>query len=1034
MNTNPQNSEQSKKSKNKHANAAAQMSESSSLNEMQQSLSMVNTAIIMTDSDNNIMFANAAATDLFHRYESGLQALLGRFSPESVVGMNMSSIPQTTGKNDNSATVLSDTYRSQVELDDTTLTLLSTPILDGGEHTGTLIEWHEASDDSELEDLESMFSALDKVQAIIQFEPDGTIITANDNFLAATGYSLDEIKGQHHRMFVDELTKSSPIYTEFWNSLAAGESMVSEFKRINKAGEEFWINASYNPIFDQKGKVYKVVKFATDVTKQKREYAEFQGKMEAISKAQAVIEFNLDGTIISANENFLATTGYRLDEIQGNHHSIFVSDEYKESQDYKEFWHKLNQGEYFTGDFQRFGKGGNEIWIKASYNPILDMNGNVVKVVKYASDITEERKQAIQNSRIKQALDKAGANVIVTGPEFTIDYMNNSMVDMFKTAESQLRQDLPNFDANDLYGKPMDVFHKNPVYQRQLMDNLKEPHTADVVVGGINFRIVTTPIIDASGDKIGTIMEWEDRTEAIRQEEEAVENARIRQALDKAGSNVIVSGPGNTIDYLNDSIKTMFASAESSLRQDLPHFSARDLIGKSMDEFHKNPSYQKNLVENLTQPHTANVSIAGIIFKITTTPIISEEGERLGTIMEWVDRTQELAVEDEVGSIVDQALSGNLTERICLDGKKDFFLKLSEGINNLMEINQQVVEDTIEMLSAMADGNLSQRITSEYQGSFDKLKDDANTTVENLIKVIANIKSGSSNVKSASSEIAEGNLNLSQRTEQQAASLEETASSMEEMTATIMQNTESAHNANKLASKTAEIAETGGQVVSEAINAMGTISESSNKIADIISVIDEIAFQTNLLALNASVEAARAGEQGRGFAVVAGEVRNLAGRSATAAKEIKELIEDSGKKVEEGKQLVNRSGESLTNIVSSVREVSDLVAEIAAASEEQSQGITEVNKAVARMDEMTQQNAALVEEVASSSDAMGNLAVQLEDVVSFFKIDDEQVMNSDIARNISQQQPQQRSTVTMKSKPMSSHSSSKSDSDSWEEF
>ena len=229
---------------------------------------------------------------------------------------------------------------------------------------------------------EGQIDAISKAQAVIEFDLDGTIITANDNFLNALGYTLSEIQGQHHRMFAPEELRNSAEYAVFWQKLNRGEFEAGEYKRIAKGGREIWIQASYNPIMDASGKPYKVVKFATDITQQKRANANFEGQINAISKAQAVIEFNLDGTIITANDNFLNTLGYALQEIQGQHHSMFAPEELKNSSEYTAFWQKLNRGEFETGEYKRIAKGGREIWIQASYNPILDANGKPYKVVK----------------------------------------------------------------------------------------------------------------------------------------------------------------------------------------------------------------------------------------------------------------------------------------------------------------------------------------------------------------------------------------------------------------------------------------------------------------------------------------------------------------------------------------------------------------------------------------------------------------------------------------------------------------------------
>ena len=244
-------------------------------------------------------------------------------------------------------------------------------------------------------DVAAKQAALDKSQAIIEFNMDGTIITANANFLGALGYSLDEIKGKHHSMFVDPTYRESADYREFWAKLNRGEFQAAQYKRLGKGGKEVWIEASYNPLM-KNGKAYKVVKYATDVSKQKAVFADLHGKVDAIGRSQAVIEFNLDGTVITANENFLKTLGYTLDEIRGKHHSMFVEPAYKETAEYREFWQKLGRGEFQAAQYKRIGKGGKEIWIEASYNPIMDLNGRPWKVVKFATDLSKRKEANLQ--------------------------------------------------------------------------------------------------------------------------------------------------------------------------------------------------------------------------------------------------------------------------------------------------------------------------------------------------------------------------------------------------------------------------------------------------------------------------------------------------------------------------------------------------------------------------------------------------------------------------------------------------------------
>ncbi len=581
-----------------------------------------------------------------------------------------------------------------------------------------------SSDDgssAELAKLQGQVEAISKSMGVIQFNMDGTVITANQNFLSILGYSLEDIRGKHHRIFVDPAHAESHEYRAFWDKLNRGEFDSGEYKRIGRGGREVWLQASYNPILDQNGKPYMVIKFATEITRQKLRNADYQGQIDAIGKSQGVIEFNMDGTVITANQKFLDVINYSLDEVKGKHHRLFVDPAYANSTEYRAFWERLNRGEYDAALYKRIAKGGREVWIQASYNPILDLNGKPYKVVKYASDVTEQKNYQIQ--------------------------------------------------------------------------------------------------VEA------------------------------------------------------------------------------------------------------------------------------------------------------------------------------------------------VLKETRRVMEALSAGDLTQSMEGAFTGEFAVLRDAVVRTIENLRDIVGKIMEAVDLIATASSEIASGNTNLSQRTEEQASSLEETASSMEELSSTVKQNAENARQANQMAAAASQVAVKGGAVVGEVVNTMTAINESSKKIVDIISVIDGIAFQTNILALNAAVEAARAGEQGRGFAVVAAEVRNLAQRSAAAAKEIKQLISDSVSKVEGGSRLVQEAGKTMGEIVTSVKHVTDIMAEISAASDEQSSGIEQVNQAVTQMDEVTQQNAALVEEAAAAAESLQEQAENLSSSVSIFKIGEE-------SRSVTKQRA---APVRMEKKPVVQH-------------
>ena len=478
---------------------------------------------------------------------------------------------------------------------------------------------------------------------------------------------------------------------------------------------------------------------------------ELQALATAIGKSQAVIEFDMDGTVITANENFLTALGYTLNEVVGRNHSMFVDPADSRSDDYRRFWERLRAGKYDAARYKRIGKGGREVWIQASYNPLVGEDGKPYKVVKFATDVTPQIKASL-------ALD-----------------------------------------------------------------------------------------------------------EAVQETQEAVQ--------------AVLAG-------------------------------ARD----------------------------RRISLAGKTGQLEA--MVTTVNLLIGSVQACVVETQE---------VVQLAIDGRLTRRISLEHKSGYFSTMALSVNAL---------------------------------------------IDNMMNVVKVLQSTSHRVQSGAMEIARGNMDLSQRTEEQASSLEETASSMEEMTATVRNNADNAAQANSLASSARDDAERGGTVVGAAVTAMTGINVASKKIADIIGVIDEIAFQTNLLALNAAVEAARASEQGRGFAVVASEVRNLASRSAQAAKEIKGLIQDSVGKVAEGTKLVDESGAVLGQIVRGVKKVTDVVAEIAASSREQAAGIEQVNKAIAAMDSMTQQNAALVEQASAAAEALTGEAENLTKLTAHYDVGGESAANA----------------------------------------
>lgn len=659
-------------------------------------------ALMAIDRDFRVTHVNEATRKLFALHGETFRSFWPSFDADKIIGQSIDLFHKNPA---HQRKLLADPknlpYKADISVGKLRFTLnIQGVFAPSGEYIGNVLEWADMSSSR-------LIDALHRSQAMIEFNADGVILSANKNFCDAMGYEESEITGKHHAIFVDPAYAKTPEYKQLWEGLRKGEPHAAVLPRCKKNGEKIFLLGSYNPVFDGDGVVRRVVKMASDVSTLERATRDRQAVLDALGRSQAMIEFNAEGAILSANQNFSEVMGYQEREIIGKHHSMFVDPVFAKSPEYRNFWERLRRGESHAATLPRITSSGKKVYLLGSYNPVIDEDGVVRRVVKVAVDVTEA------------------------------------------------------------------------------------------------------------------------------------------------------------------------------------------------------------------------------------------ESERLAAI----ERNAAMAAKQE--RIVDALRSG---------------------------------------LSRLADGDLTAQIDTAFSEEYEQLREDFNRAIGELQSTISVVIENATGIQNSATEVSRAADDLSRRTENQAATLEQTSAALEELTASVRSASEGTEKANRSANDAKRNAEESGAVVKNTVVAMSEIEESSRQISQIIGVIDDIAFQTNLLALNAGVEAARAGEAGRGFAVVASEVRALAQRSSEASKQIKQLISKSSQQVERGVNLVNDTGKALQEIVKSVNEIATLVSDIASTAKEQATGISEINAAVSQLDQVTQQNAAMVEESTAASHSMKEEANALNNMVSHFKI------------------------------------------------
>ena len=789
----------------------------------------------------------------------------------------------------------------------------------------------------------------------------GRITYVNDDFITASGYTESELIGQAHNI-LRHPDMPEEAFADMWRTLQAGRPWTGMVKNRRKNGDHYWVVANATPLREGSS-VVGYMSVRTRASREQVEGAESLYRLFREGRAQGwrIVEGQGIRMSLMSRLNVLAPAWAHL-SIPGKFAGLgglaaltAVASAWSATQGGGTWtalpvvlgvltaWTGAHLARRLSGSLraaeghlERYGQGNFDGVVQAQgHDELAGMLMALKRVqTRLGFEFADTRKRADASSRIRQALDVAATNMMVADADYNIVYLNDSLQEMLRHAESDIRKDLPRFEASTVLGSNIDIFHKNPAHQRGLLDRLQGEHKARLNVGGRKFDLILNPIRNDEGKRLGMVVEWKDITAELEAQERearlASENARVKQALDTCSTNVMIADADGNIVYTNESVMAMLRRNEFELRKSLPQFDASRVQGANFDIFHKNPAHQRNLLGGLRSEHKTQIKVGTLHFSLTANPITDEKGQRLGTVVEWKDRTAEVAAENEITTLVDGATQGDFSHRMSLEGKEPFFQMIGGKFNDLI--------DTVS-------------------------------------KTIVEVRVAAEQLTSAAGQVSDTSQSLSQAAASQAASVEETTASLQEMAASVRQNADNANVTDGMATKAAQEAMEGGQAVNRTVEAMQAIAHK-------ISIIDDIAYQTNLLALNAAIEAARAGEHGRGFAVVAAEVRKLAERSQVAAQEIGQVASSSV-------VLAEKAGSLLQQMVPSIHKTSELVQEIAAASGEQSDGVVQINSAMEHLNSVTQQNASAAEELSATSEELSAQATQLQGLMSYFRLRDD---------------------------------------------